>query len=437
MRCTWLPTYCSTRSGRLVPLHYEVVLIEKIFDNFGPFHEPLIRLSEMPEPVVHHLEATDYVAESAWKKGQDGVVSRAEPLTTLCCEDSNTHEVDTVFNLAFSVKKSDLKNITERILSQGGEVIEAPTEVSDEHGKISYAIVKSNCGNIVHTLINKDEYSGPFLAGFDVVENSENIECDSTELKISGIDHVTFACYSGNSERVIRFYERCFGMKRFQISNNDDEDNGLILADGVGLRLKAMQYWRCAETGLSYNKSSNPANAFMLVVVESLKGQTNCNVLTYLKQHKNEGVEHVALTSSSIEHTVSKLKGRGVTFRVPPKAYYDELVKTNKLVGLGQNVDSLLNLGILLDNENDSCEASTEESEIQKKYLMQIFSHPIFNLKTFFFEIIQRIGARGLGSGNILALVRSIREEERRNLMKSEAKKQEISEEAITCPRQC
>ncbi|GIY74535.1 4-hydroxyphenylpyruvate dioxygenase-like protein [Caerostris extrusa] len=100
----------------------------------------------------------------------------------------------------------------------------------------------------------------------------------------------------------------------------------------------------------------------MLVVVESLKGQTNCNVLTYLKQHKNEGVEHVALTSSSIEHTVSKLKGRGVTFRVPPKAYYDELVKTNKLVGLGQNVDSLF----------------------------------------------KPIGARGLGSGNILALVRSI-----------------------------
>ncbi|KAF8786009.1 4-hydroxyphenylpyruvate dioxygenase-like protein [Argiope bruennichi] len=370
-----------------------------------------------------------YKPHSLWKN-VGGETLRAEPLTTLCCEDSPAHEVDTVFNLAFSVKMSDVKDISERILSQGGQIIQAPTEMSDEKGTVTYSIVKSNCGNIIHTLINTDQYNGEFLPGFDIID-----QCDSSnDLKIYGIDHVTFACYSGNSIQVIDFYEKCFGMNRFQISSNDDGNNGLIISDGVGLRLRAMEYWRCAETGLSYKKKDCNENAFMLVVVESLQGQTNCNVEAYLRHHRNEGIEHVAFKTNKIVDTVSKLKNRGVIFRNPPRAYYDELRNMKKISELGEDLSVLSELGILLDNEDD---AADENGSPKKKYLMQIFAKPLFDLKTFFIEIIQRSGARGLGSGNILALVRSIREEERRNMMKSEGKTQEITKENFTSPRQC
>ncbi|GFT22267.1 4-hydroxyphenylpyruvate dioxygenase [Nephila pilipes] len=402
-------------------------------------------MSEIPEPVVHHLELcvcdandtlkrlrkygfklfakrqTPFCESLAVKLGRiilvvsqrhyNAVIHndaiRSEPLTILCCEDNSQtqHSIDTVFNLAFSVKKADLNKITENIKSIGGKVIQPPTQVQDEHGTLTYAIIKSCCGNIVHTLINKDDYHGPFCTGFETVESDTCGEVlDNNTLDIDYIDHVTFACYSGNSESIIEFYEKCFGMNRFQIGNNHDERiNGLILSEDVGLRLRAMKYYMCAETGLSYRTKENSPEAFMLVVVESLKGQTNCNVQAYLNDHQSEGIEHVALSTMSITETVSSLQKRGVEFRKPPMAYYDELRKDKRIHSLNQDLETLSKLGILLDNEDDTGDLS-ESRENAKKYLMQIFSLPLFDLKTFFFEVIERFGAKGLGTANILAL---------------------------------
>ncbi|GFR00866.1 4-hydroxyphenylpyruvate dioxygenase-like protein, partial [Trichonephila clavata] len=434
-------------------------------------------MSEIPEPVVHHLELcvcdandtlkrlqrygfklfakrqTPFCDSLAVKLGRIILVVsqrhyneviqndaiRAEPLTILCCEGNSQtqHSIDTVFNLAFSVKKEDLSKITDNIKSMGGKVIQPPTQVQDEHGALTYAIIKSCCGNVVHTLINKDDYHGPFCTGFELVESDTCEVLDDSTLDINYIDHVTFACYSGNSQTIIEFYEKCFGMNRFQIGNNDDERiNGLILSEDVGLRLRAMKYYWCSETGLSYRTKENSPDAMMLVVVESLKGQINCNVQAYLNDHQNEGIEHVALNTMTITKTVSTLQKRGVQFRKPPMAYYEELRKHEKISVLKQDLDALSRLGILLDNEDDSG-GSPESREKAKKYLMQIFSQPLFDKKTFFFEVIERIGAKGLGTANILALVRSIREEERRNSMKHDAKKQEISKESVTDIRNC
>ncbi|GFY10811.1 4-hydroxyphenylpyruvate dioxygenase-like protein [Trichonephila clavipes] len=278
-------------------------------------------MSEMPEPVVHHLELcvcdandtlkrlqkygfklfakrqTSFCESLAVKLGRiilvvsqrhyNAVIHndaiRAEPLTILCCEgDSQTqHSIDTVFNLAFSVKKSDLNKIIDNVNSIGGKVIQPPTQVQDEHGVLTYAIIKSCCGNIVHTLINKDDYHGPFCTGFEIAESDTCEVLEDNTLDINYIDHVTFACYSGNSQNIIEFYEKCFGMNRFQIGNNDDERiNGLILSEDVGLRLRAMKYYWCSETGLSYRTKENSPDALMLVVVESLKGQEKGDILT-------------------------------------------------------------------------------------------------------------------------------------------------------------
>ncbi|KFM82147.1 4-hydroxyphenylpyruvate dioxygenase-like protein, partial [Stegodyphus mimosarum] len=370
----------------------------------------------------------NYVKHSIWNEN----TVRAEPWTVLCCESQSAHEVDTVFNVSFCVK--NVKNVTGRVRSLGASVIQPPTSVKDEkNGHVSYSIVRSCCGNVVHTLINKDDYTGSFLPGFETVDTI--IEDSSETTGVTHIDHVTLACSPGHSSSIISWYESCFGMQRFSISRNDDNDEGLILADGVGLRLKAMEYWMCSEIGLMYPVSSKHrqrnSNGVMLVVVESLPGQTNCNVETYLREHEGPGVEHVALNTPKIVETVSKMISLGVKFRQPPAAYYNELKKVREIQEIGEDLTELEKLGILLDNEVEP--GKIKEKDGSPKYLMQIFAHPLFSRKTFFIEVIERSGARGLGSGNIIALVRSVREEEKRKM--AEAKQKTMNEEDISSPR--
>ncbi|XP_035230457.1 4-hydroxyphenylpyruvate dioxygenase-like protein [Stegodyphus dumicola] len=197
-----------------------------------------------------------------------------------------------------------------------------------------------------------------------------------------------------------------------------------------------MEYWRCSEIGLMYPGFSSKhrqrnSNGVMLVVVESLPGQTNCNVETYLREHEGPGIEHIALSTRSITGTVSKMTSLGVKFRQPPAAYYNELKKVREIQEIGEDLTELEKLGILLDNEVEPGE--NNEKDGSPKYLMQIFAHPLFSRKTFFIEVIERSGARGLGAGNIIALVRSIREEEKRKM--AEAKQKTLNEENISSPR--
>ncbi|XP_015925128.1 4-hydroxyphenylpyruvate dioxygenase-like protein [Parasteatoda tepidariorum] len=348
----------------------------------------------------------------------------------VCCGDSKRHTIDSVFNVSFNVR--NVYNLTKKIASEIGSVILKPRTVTDEYGSVTFSCVRSCVGNVIHTLVNKTDYKGPFLPGFKIVEDEE-FSCDDSGLQLEEImthvDHVTIAVTKGDSERVLKFYETCFGMKKFNISRDNESDDGLILADSIGIKLKAMEYYRCAETGLIYppscqNRERN-SNSLMLVVVESLPGQADCNIETFLREHQQGGIEHVALSTTNIYRAVSLMTVKGCSFRKPPRAYYSELRKM-KEINEEEDIASLEKLGILLDNESENL----PEKSNCPKYLMQIFAHPIFlPAKTFFIEIIHRRNqARGLGQGNIIALVRSIREEEKRKLAES-SKKQDIEEE--------
>ncbi|XP_054721286.1 4-hydroxyphenylpyruvate dioxygenase-like protein [Uloborus diversus] len=370
----------------------------------------------------------DYVNHSIWNER----TVRAEPLTVMCCEDQETHRVDTVVNVSLAVR--NVSAVTERIKANGGSVIQPATKIEDQTGDISFSIVRSIVGDVVHTLINVDNYKGVFLPGFEPVESSYDSELHvDLNNSVTHIDHVTLAVTPGNSQEVISFYESCFGMERFAISSSDDIDDGLILEDSIGLRLKAMEYFRCSELGLTYPASSRNRqrnkNSVMLVVVESLPGQTNCNVETFLREHEGPGVEHIAFSCNNMMETVEKMISLGVNFRKPPTAYYNELKKQRQIQEIGEDLNTLEKLGILLDNEVEPMFAEDDCS----KYLMQMFAHPLFSRKTFFIEIIKRSGARGLGSGNVIALVKSIREEEKRKA--AEKKKASLNQEELTSPR--
>lgn len=144
----------------------------------------------------------------------DGTKVRCEDLTTFCCEDTHVHSIDSVFNVAFEVRNIEL--VVNRIKSGGGQVVQPISTLKDTYGELRYCIVKSLCGNVLHTIIQKSTYSG-FLVGFELVgERDDNLEDEA--YCINYIDHVTMAVHRGFSESVLEFYETSFGMTKFRIS---------------------------------------------------------------------------------------------------------------------------------------------------------------------------------------------------------------------------
>lgn len=319
-------------------------------------------------------------------------------------DNKSQNGIDTVFNVALKVK--NVASCIERLSRSGVEVVRPVKTYSDIHGQVTVAVVKSCIGNVVHTLIDDAKYKGVFLPDFQSLERSkETLGCQDN-LLVTHFDHVTFACNCGDSDRILQWYSRCFGMKRFMMNSDEDEDSGFIIdTEDIGLRLKAFEYWKCAETGLSLG--SHP-ESIKFVIAEALPNQGPNQVDTFLHDHEGAGIQHVGLHTEDIVKAVSSLSCNGVLFAEPPYTYYTEVGKYEEICDIGQDVDLLRKNGILVDAEADPGETTTDNQSQNLRYLMQKFTKPLFDRNTFFLEIIQRVGARGFGSGNITALWRSV-----------------------------
>ena len=165
------------------------------------------------------------------------------PFSQFCCPDQTSHRVDSVFNVALEVK--DLDYITNKMRGLGAKLFQPVTEIKDNHGIVRFSVVGSCCGNIIHTLLDKSKYTGPFLPTFHSIESQQTFK----EM-ITHIDHITYVCHPGKSSEIIQWYQDCLGMKRFKVNANEDLNEGLVIKDGVGMRLRVMDYWSCAETGV-------------------------------------------------------------------------------------------------------------------------------------------------------------------------------------------
>ncbi|XP_060570858.1 4-hydroxyphenylpyruvate dioxygenase-like protein [Ruditapes philippinarum] len=324
-----------------------------------------------------------------------------------CKERQQTRKLDTVFNVALKVK--NVASSVERLSRSGVKVLRPVEKYSDKFGEISIAVVKSCIGNVVHTLIQDDEYSGIFLPGFnpvDSVHNNVSSEETLAPTLVTHFDHVTFACNCGDTNHILEWYSKCFGMRRFMINSDEDSENGFVIdTEDIGVRLKAFEYWKCAETGLSLG--SHP-ESIKFVIAEALPNQGPNQVDTFLHDHDGAGIQHVGLHTEDIVKTVSCLSENGVQFAEPPYTYYTEVGKYEEICDIGQDVDILRKNGILVDAEADPGETTDGSQSPNLRYLMQKFTKPLFDRNTFFLEIIQRVGARGFGSGNITALWRSV-----------------------------
>lgn len=281
-----------------------------------------------------------------------------------------TQHGDGVKDIALQV--DDLEQSFAEVSRRGAKVIQAPTEETDANGTLKKAII-GTYGDTIHTLIERKGYEG-FAPGF--------VPCDldipSEDCGLVAIDHVV-----GNVERMeewVSYYEKVMGFT--QMIHFDDDD---ISTEYSALMSKVMRN----GTGRIKFPINEPAN-----------GKRKSQIQEYLDFFQGPGVQHVALITNDIVSTVDRLKQHGVAFLDTPASYYEDLEE--RVGKIDECIDELKGLSILVDRDDEG-------------YLLQIFTKPLVDRPTLFFEIIQRKGARGFGEGNFKALFEAIeREQERR-----------------------
>lgn len=189
---------------------------------------------------------------------------------------------DTVSNITLEVK--NVEQITSRVQDNGGKVLTPSQKSTDSHGQTISSIIQSPCGNVLHTLLDRTNYSGLFLPGFQPIATSTLNILSFPYLQnenpydnlITHLDHIAFACKEGTSLQIIDWYKKCLGFKRFQV-NADERDDGFTVASlvngsFVGMKLSALEYWQCSEVGIETD-SNDSENNVKFVLGEPLANQ--------------------------------------------------------------------------------------------------------------------------------------------------------------------
>jgi len=247
--------------------------------------------------------------------------------------------------------------------------LEAPIVLSDENGTVKKAVI-GTYGDTIHTLIERQDYKGAFMPGFE--RYTDTVQVPDTGL--IAVDHVV-----GNVEAMeewVEYYEKVMGFK--EMKHFSDED---ITTEYSALMSKVMH-----NGGLIKFPINEPA-----------EGKRKSQIQEYLEFYNGPGVQHLAILTEDIVSTVAALKDNGVEFLSTPDSYYDDLA--GRVGKIDEEISKLRELSILVDRDDEG-------------YLLQIFTKPIVDRPTLFIEIIQRKGARGFGEGNFKALFESIEREQ-------------------------
>lgn len=268
---------------------------------------------------------------------------------------------------------NDATDAWEQTTKRGARSYLPPETIKDTEGEV----VKSGIhtyGDTVHLFIERKNYNGVFMPGYRKWEN-KYFTTASTGLQY--VDHCVGNVGWNGMNTWVKFYEEVMGFKN--ILTFDDAD---ISTEYSALMSKVM------SNGNGYVKF--PIN-------EPAEGKKKSQVEEYLEFYNGEGVQHVALATNDIVSTVNDLKRRGVEFLEVPATYYDDL--PDRVGAIDEDLEPLKRLGILVDRDDEG-------------YLLQIFSKPVEDRPTVFFEIIQRKGAKSFGKGNFKALFEAIEREQ-------------------------
>ncbi len=260
----------------------------------------------------------------------------------------------------------------EEAIKRGAESYFEPRKESDEHGEIIRAGIHTY-GETVHIFVERKNYNGAFLPGFQKWETYYTPA--PTGLKY--VDHMVGNVELGAMNKWVKWYEEVLGFK--QILSFDDKD---ISTEYTALMSKVM---------------SNGNGRIKFPINEPAAGLKKSQIDEYIDFYEGAGVQHVAVATDDIVHTVTELRNRGIEFITVPTTYYDVLEE--RVGKIDEPIDKLKELGILVDRDDEG-------------YLLQIFTRTLQARPTMFFEIIQRKGATSFGKGNFKALFEAIEREQ-------------------------
>ena len=263
-------------------------------------------------------------------------------------------------------------------VKRGAESYFQPVTESDDNGKVVRAGIHTY-GDTVHIFVERKDYEGTFLPGYKKWETRYNPE--SVGLKY--VDHMVGNVELGAMNKWVKWYEDVLGFT--QILSFDDKD---ISTEYTALMSKVM---------------SNGNGRIKFPINEPAAGLKKSQIDEYIDFYEGAGVQHVAVATDDIVHTVTELRNRGIEFITVPTTYYDVLEE--RVGKIDEPIDKLKELGILVDRDDEG-------------YLLQIFTRTLQARPTMFFEIIQRKGATSFGKGNFKALFEAIeREQEMRGTL--------------------
>jgi 4-hydroxyphenylpyruvate dioxygenase len=280
------------------------------------------------------------------------------------------HHGDGVRNVAFEV--GDAQKAYEAAVRRGAAPADVPRVYRDGSGSVVTASIRT-CGDVIHTFLQRDEYTGTFLPGY--VE--ERRPGGGTGLLT--VDHMVANVEDAKMDEWATFYRTVFGFHQFL--SFDDKD---ISTEYTALRSKVM---------------SSADGKVKIPINEPAPGLRRSQIQEYLDFNIGPGIQHVALLTGDILSTITQLRDRGVLFLEVPDTYYESLPE--RVGGIDEDLEAIRKHRILVDRDDQG-------------YLLQLFTKPVEDRPTLFYEIIQRKGCQGFGKGNFRALFESIEREQAR-----------------------
>ncbi|MFQ6616618.1 MAG: 4-hydroxyphenylpyruvate dioxygenase [Fidelibacterota bacterium] len=276
---------------------------------------------------------------------------------------------DGVKDVAFQV--DDAEAAWEIAMERGAESAYKPLKLEDDYGSVTLSGVKTY-GDTIHSFVDRKEYHGSFLPKMQSLPSGGR-----SRVGLKRIDHVVANQEQDCMKPIAEWYEKVLGFHRFW--SVDDKD---ISTEYSSLRSVVM---------------ADPSETVKMPINEPAPGLKKSQIQEFIDFYKGPGVQHIAMFTDDIISTVKRLMSRGVEFLTVPRAYYDEL--STRVGGIDEDMEELASLGLLVDQDENG-------------YLLQVFTQPVQDRPTLFYEIIQRKGSDSFGKGNFKALFESIEREQ-------------------------
>jgi 4-hydroxyphenylpyruvate dioxygenase len=283
---------------------------------------------------------------------------------------------DGVQDIALEV--ADVAGTFAEAVRRGARVVQEPAALEDDFGVYECATIHAY-GDTTHTFINRDRYRGVFAPGFLPIDPDRYSPSTFHPVGLKSIDHIVGNVEEGKMDEWVRFYQNVLGFH--QLVHFDDKD---ISTEYSALMSKVVE---------------NGTGRIKFPINEPARGRRRSQIEEFLQFYGGPGVQHIALTTGDIIETVRAMRHNDVSFLRVPHSYYDLLPA--RVGSIQERLDDLAELGILVDRDDEG-------------YMLQIFTKPVADRPTLFFEVIQRRGSRSFGKGNFKALFEAIEHEQAR-----------------------